>query len=213
MTHKVKLVTITPDIEKTMLYIARVSSPNQDSEDTRLLNYCIRKKHWSVFEQGSFTMAIETSRALSAQILRHRSFCFSEFSQRYAEVQDNVIYGARRQDNKNRQNSIDDLDADTLEWWDNTQKVLWKQSMAAYKTALGMKISKETARMILPMSTKTKLYMTGNIRSWITYLMVRLDPSTQLEHRVIAQDIWKIFQQELPIVSIALKEQYEVFND
>ena len=150
------------------------------------------------------TVEIETSRAISAQILRHRSFCFQEFSQRYAEVQEFENYEARRQDIKNRQNSIDDMTEFEKQWFNIAQGKIQKEAMELYNMALSKGIAKEQARMLLPMSTQTKLYMTGNIRSWIHYLEVRCDPSTQKEHRDVANKIKEIFIKELPIISEAM---------
>ena len=149
------------------------------------------------------TVEIETSRAISAQILRHRSFCFQEFSQRYAEVQEFENYEARRQDIKNRQNSIDDMTEFEKQWFNIAQSKIQKEAMELYNMALSKGIAKEQARMLLPMSTQTKLYMTGNIRSWVHYLEVRTDPSTQKEHRDVALKIKEIFIKELPIISEA----------
>ena len=202
---KVKLISVTPDTEKIVAYCARVSSKNQENENIAgLIKYCIKNKHWSIFEQGSLTVEIETSRAISAQILRHRSFCFQEFSQRYAEATEFESYKARRQDDKNRQNSIDDMDEGTLHWFDYAQSKIQQQSMDYYKMALAKGIAKEQARFLLPMSTQTKLYMTGNIRSWIHYLELRTEAGTQKEHRDIAEEIKKIFINELPIISESL---------
>ena len=202
---KVKLISVTPDTEKIVAYCARVSSKDQENENIAgLIKYCIKNKHWSIFEQGSFTVEIETSRAISAQILRHRSFCFQEFSQRYAEATEFESYKARRQDDKNRQNSFDDMDEGSLHWFDYAQSKIQQQSMDFYKMALAKGIAKEQARFLLPMSTKTKLYMTGNIRSWIHYLELRTEAGTQKEHRDIAEEIKKIFINELPIISESL---------
>ena len=150
------------------------------------------------------TVEIETSRAISAQILRHRSFTFQEFSQRYAEVIEFENYNARRQDTKNRQNSIDDLTEFELQWFNIAQGRIQQEAMDLYKMALSKGIAKEQARFLLPMSAKTKIYMTGNIRSWIHYLELRTDPGTQKEHRDIAEKIKDIFINEFPIISEAL---------
>ena len=202
----VKLIAITPEAEKLVAYCARVSSPKQDNPNIeKLLDYCIYHGHWSVFETPSITIEINTSRAISAQILRHRSFTFQEFSQRYAEVADFEIYKARRQDSKNRQNSIDDLSLrDKLWFWDAQDKVQLL-SASLYHDALDMGIAKEQARFLLPMSSKTKLYMTGNIRSWIHYLDLRCRVDTQKEHRDIALAIREILKKELPIISKAVE--------
>lgn len=201
----VKLVSITPDAEKVIAYCARVSSPNQENpEYAKLLAYCIQHKHYSIFEQAFMSVEIETTRMISAQILRHRSFTFQEFSQRYAEAQHFEIYEARRQDVKNRQNSIDDLSPEIKAEWQARQLANCERVVADYNWALENGIAKECARAVLPMQTTTRLYMTGSIRSWIHYLEVRCSPDTQLEHRVIALAIKKIFVQSLPVVAEAL---------
>lgn len=202
---KVRLISITPDAEKTMMYCARVSNPkNQDSESTKLLDYCIRNGHWSIFEMSNMVVEIETSRAISAQILRHRSFSFQEFSQRYAETQGFELYPARSQDLKNRQNSKDDMDQEDKDWFTDAQKCIQKESQNFYDIALARGIAKEQARFLLPMSTSTKIYMNGTIRSWIHFLNLRCDESTQLEHREIANEIKELFKKELPIVANSL---------
>jgi thymidylate synthase (FAD) len=202
----VKLVWITPEAEKLVAYCARVSNPaNQDNENiSNLLKYCIANKHWSVFEMANMAVEINTTRAISAQILRHRSFSFQEFSQRYAQVPKIEFMEARRQDTKNRQNSIDDLPADIKQNWRDEQLLVHNLALEVYENALKAGIAKEVARAVLPMSSYTRIYMNGTLRSWITYLQVRLGPETQLEHRQIAQQIQKIFVQELPIISVAL---------
>lgn len=206
---QVKKIWITPDAEKEILYIARVSNPeNQDSSNTKLIKYLIENKHWSPFEMTNLCLEINTSRAISAQILRHRSFSFQEFSQRFQDVTklqtDIEYFPARRQDVKNRQNSIDDLDVTTRTWWENQQRQHYNVSLKVYKDALDKGIAKEVARAILPMQTQTRLYVNGTIRSWIHYLQLRTDKSTQLEHRLVALEAQKIFIGELPIVSEAL---------
>lgn len=201
----VKLIQITPDAEATIAYCARVSSPHQDNPDySRLLAYCIQHQHWSVFEQATMTVEIETSRMVSAQLLRHRSFCFQEFSQRYAEVQAYEPYEARRQDKTNRQNSIDDLSDDIKREWEIVQQLNFEAAMRRYSWALSVGIAKECARALLPMQTQTRLYMTGSARSWIHYLEVRTGTDTQKEHRDIADEITEIFIQQFPITSQAL---------
>lgn len=204
MGADVKLIWVTPDAEKHILYMARVSSNNQESSDTRLLKYLVNHKHWSPFEMVNMCVEINTSRAISAQILRHRSFSFQEFSQRYAETQEIVKYPARRQDHKNRQNSINDVSLITQQWFSEAQDYINNKSMAVYRLALEKGIAKECARFLLPMSSKTKLYMNGNIRSWIHYLSLRCDPATQLEHREIAYAIRDIFIKQFPIISEGL---------
>ena len=201
----VKLISITPDAEKTMVYCARVSSKQQDNPKIdKLIKYCLDHKHWSIFETASMTVEIETSRAISAQILRHRSFTFQEFSQRYAEATEYVTYEARRQDKKNRQNSIADMKPDDEKWFWEAQQMVQANCDRMYRQALKRGIAKEQARFLLPMSTKTKLYMTGNIRNWLHYIDLRTHKDTQLEHRVIAEAIKKIFIEQLPILATAL---------
>lgn len=201
---KVKLISITPDAQKTIMYTARVSNlKNQDSENTKLLDYCIKHGHWSIFEMAHMTVEIKTSRAIAAQILRHKSFSFQELSQRYAEVQEFEFYKARSQDPKNRQNSIDDMPEDVVEWFENAQKTVTTLASQLYNDALEKGIAKEQARFLLPLSTKTKMYMTGSIRSWMHYLDVRTGNGTQLEHIEIANEIKNIFCKELPIIARA----------
>lgn len=202
---KTKLISVSPNAEELMLYCARVSNPaNQDSTNTKLLNYCISHGHWSVFETASMTIEIETSRAISAQILRHRSFNFQEFSQRYAEVQGCETYKARSQDEKNRQNSNDDLSVEDQTWFEVAQKKIQKEARDLYDEAIRRGIAKECARFLLPMSSSTRLYMTGNIRSWIHYIALRSANGTQLEHMEIANSIKEVFKQQLPVTSEAL---------
>ncbi|KAA6232051.1 FAD-dependent thymidylate synthase [Chlorobium phaeovibrioides] len=191
--------------EGLMAYCARVSSPHQESTDyEKLLAYCIAHKHWSIFEMADMTVEIVTSRAISPQILRHKSFQFQEFSQRYAQAQAIEHYTPRRQDMKNRQNSLDDLPPETVAWFDEAQERVAMESMALYEEALEKGIAKECARALLPLATQTKLYMKGSIRSWIHYLEVRTDPSTQKEHREIADGIMAIFVKQFPVTASAL---------
>lgn len=193
--------------EELIAYTARVSNPaNQMNTETapRLLAYLIRHKHWSPFEMAHMTVEIKTSRAIAAQILRHRSFSFQEFSQRYAAVTDFVTYEARRQDVKNKQNSIDDLSAEDKEWF---RQALHKNQLRAqgiYEIALEKGIAKECARFLLPLNTETTLYMCGSVRSWIHYLELRTSPSTQLEHREIALAIKREFETQFPNIAAAL---------
>ena len=205
--QSVKLISITPDAEKTMAYCARVSSPHQEKEEyAGLFRYCLQHGHWSVFEMANMVVEITTSRAISAQILRHRSFNFEEFSQRYAAlVSDNVImYPARRQDSKNRQSSIDDISEDIQQEWTKRQQENWKSAFEHYQWALDQGIAKECARMVLPLQTQTKLYMNGSIRSWIHYLQLRTGHGTQQEHMDIAREIQAIFCLRLPTIAEAL---------
>lgn len=204
-----RLVWITPEAEKQIMYCARVSNPeNQNSKNPKLLEYCIKHGHWSIFEMANMCVEIQTSRAISAQILRHRSFSFQEWSQRYKELTafDDTfeIYQARRQDEKNRQNSIDDMPEDDRHWFEVAQLDVQKYSLDKYEEALSKGIAKEQARFLLPLNTKTKLYMNGNIRSWMHYLNLRRSNGTQKEHQEIAEMIWVIFKDELPLIAEAM---------
>ena len=196
--------TLTP--EGLIAYCARVSSPHQETVDyQKLLAYCIEHKHWSIFEMVDMSVEIITSRAISPQILRHKSFQFQEFSQRYAKAQEIERYQPRRQDNKNRQNSLDDLDGATKLWFAEAQERMASTALEQYNLALEKGIAKECARVLLPLGTQTKLYMKGSVRSWIHYLEVRTDTSTQQEHREIALEIKKIFMEQFPVTAAALK--------
>ena len=206
----VKLVSITPDAEKTMAYIARVSNPsNQDNEKfAGLLKYCIKHNHWSVFEQSSMTLEIETTRAIAAQILRHRSFTFQEFSQRYADstkLGEIPIPELRRQDEKNRQNSTNDLDEFVKQKLELQMNTLFSSATALYQQMLEEGVAKECARMVLPLCTPTRIYMTGSCRSWIHYIELRSAHGTQKEHMDIAQACKTVFVEQFPIVSEALE--------
>ena len=207
----VKLVTVTPKAEETMGYVARVSNPkNQDNPKVAgLLGYCIKHGHWSVFEQAHMTLEIETTRGLAAQILRHRSFTYQEFSQRYA---DSSMLGEviplpelRRQDDKNRQNSIDDLDPFVVQDFDLKMQRHFVDGMKLYKQMLDAGVAKECARFVLPLATPTKLYMTGSVRSWIHYINLRSAHGTQKEHMLIAENCRAIFNEQFPAVAQALK--------
>lgn len=205
----VKLVSITPDAEKMMAYIARVSNPsNQENEKyAGLLKYCIKHNHWSVFEQATMTLEIETTRAIAAQILRHRSFTFQEFSQRYADTQllETIeLPELRRQDSKNRQNSIDDLDPKVVDTLNRQMNTLFSSAFALYNQMLEDGVAKECARMVLPLCTPTKLYMTGSCRSWIHYINLRSAHGTQKEHMDIAKQCACIFAGQFPAVAEAL---------
>ena len=206
----VKLVTVTPDAEKTMGYVARVSNPNnQDNPKVAgLLGYCIKHGHWSVFEQAHMTVEIETTRGLAAQILRHRSFTYQEFSQRYA---DSSLLGdiiplpeLRRQDTKNRQNSIDDVDPEVIDKFNREMRAHFDKSIDLYKSMLHAGIAKECARFVLPLATPTRLYMSGSIRSWIHYIDLRSAHGTQKEHMDLVENIREVFKQQFPVVSEAL---------
>lgn len=204
---QVKLITVTPDAEKIIGYIARVSNPdNQDNPSVaNLLRYCIKHAHWSVFEQADMTLEIETTRAISAQIIRHRSFTFQEFSQRYAEVkQIPAVFDLRSQDEKNRQNSIDNIPADLKADLQTKIQTHIVETQRLYEELLAQGVAKECARMILPMCTPTKIYMKGNIRSWITYIQLRSANGTQKEHMEIALAAEEIFKTQFPIISEAL---------
>jgi len=207
----VKLISVTPDAEKHMAYCARVSNPaNQDNEKfSGLLKYCIKHQHWSIFEQAYMTVEIETTRAIAAQILRHRSFTFQEFSQRYA---DSSLLGSkiplpelRRQDTKNRQNSIDDLDAFDVQNMEIQMTTLFDSAMALYQQMLERGVAKECARNVLPLCTPTKIYMTGSVRSWAHYIDLRSAHGTQKEHMIIAEGVRDVFKEQFPAVSEALE--------
>lgn len=207
---KVNFVHITPDAEKLMAYCARVSSPNQENpEIAGLLKYCIKNEHWSVFEMANMCIEITTSRAIAQQILRHRSFHFQEFSQRYAKATDFETYPARRQDSKNRQNSIDDMSQSDKDWFLSVQKSIQYISEDLYNDALNRGIAKEQARFLLPLATSTKLYMNGTVRDWIHYTKLRIKNGTQLEHAAIALEIQKIMLDKLPVVCEALDWRQE----
>tara|TARA_B100001175_G_scaffold308693_1_gene309421 strand:+ start:767 stop:1414 length:648 start_codon:yes stop_codon:yes gene_type:complete len=210
----VKLVSITPDAEQMMAYIARVSNPsNQENEKySGLLKYCIKHNHWSVFEQSTMTVEIETTRAIAAQILRHRSFTFQEFSQRYADtnlLESIQLPELRRQDTKNRQNSIDDLDPEVVEKLNKQMKTLFSSGQALYNQMIESGVAKECARMVLPLCTPTRIYMTGSCRSWIHYINLRSAHGTQKEHMVIAKAVKDVFVEQFPAVSEALEWEKE----
>ena len=205
----VQLVSITPDAEKTMAYIARVSNPsNQDNEKyAGLLRYCIKHNHWSVFEQSSMTLEIETTRAIAAQILRHRSFTFQEFSQRYAAstALGNIeLPELRKQDLKNRQNSTDDLDSEVVETLNKQMITLFSSAKSFYEQMLEQGVAKECARMVLPLATPTRIYMTGSCRSWVHYINLRSAHGTQKEHMDIANACKTVFIEQFPAVAEAL---------
>jgi thymidylate synthase (FAD) len=205
-----KLIWITPDAESIITYCARVSNPKgqeANANPERLIRYLIKHKHFSPFEMASACVEINTTRDISAQILRHRSFSFQEFSQRYAEVQVRPELPAwRRQDLTNRQNSIDDLDLEAIAEADQLCANVIKQSTLAYQRLLELGIAKECARKILPINSPTRLYMSGTLRSWLHYLQVRRGPETQLEHRVIAQEIASILCKHIPSIFNVIQE-------
>ena len=206
----VRLISVTPDAEKTMAHIARVSNPNnQDNPNySGLLKYCIKHNHWSVFEQSTMTLEIETTRAIAAQVLRHRSFTFQEFSQRYA---DSNLLGTielpelRKQDKKNRQNSTDDLDPKLVDTLNRQMNTLFSSALSLYNQMLEDGVAKECARMVLPLCTPTRIYMTGSCRSWIHYINLRSAHGTQKEHMQIAEACRKVFTEQFPAVSEALE--------
>lgn len=212
---KVSFVTITPDAENLIVYCARVSNPdNQHNTETapRLIKYLIKHEHWSPFEMAHMAIEIETSRAISAQILRHRSFAFQEFSQRYSEALEFEPIELRKQAEKNRQSSEDIINKDfsigfqdehdcyTSLTFKNSEEI----SILTYNRMIKEGVSRETARMILPLCTKTRLYMSGSIRSWIHYINLRTKPDTQKEHRLIAEECKKIFAEKMPVIAEAV---------
>lgn len=195
-------------VGEILAYVARVSNPsNQQNHETsaKLLGYCLRNQHWSVFESASLTLEIITSRALAQQILRHRSFTFQEFSQRYSEATEFELYAARRQDTKNRQNSLDDMSENLKSWFVRLQEKIQADCLEAYQDCLEKGIAKEQARMLLPLATQTRIYMTGNIRSWLTYCQLRCSPATQLEHREIAIACRDLLLAECPELEAAFE--------
>lgn len=207
----VDFVAITPDAESTIAYIARVSNPaNQENENfAGLISYCIKHHHWSVFEQAFMTLEINTSRAIGTQILRHRSFTFQEFSQRYADSslicsEEIPLPDLRSQDYKNRQNSHDDLTDEQKAYWNGQIKGLFTQTLRLYQEMLAAGIAKESARFVLPQIMPTRIYMTGSIRSWIHYIELRSGNGTQKEHMEIANMCKQIFTEQLPTISKAL---------
>jgi len=207
----VKLVSSTPDAEKLMAYVARVSNPNNQDNDkfAGLLKYCIKHGHWSVFEQAFMTVEINTTRGLAAQILRHRSFTYQEFSQRYADssmlAKEIPLPSLRRQDTKNRQNSIDDIDPLMQQDFEIKMQRHFVDGMKLYKEMLEAGIAKECARFVLPLATPTRLYMTGSVRSWVHYIDLRSAHGTQKEHMDIANGCKNIFIENFPAVSEALE--------
>lgn len=199
-------LTNIQDPEALMIYCARVSSPDQKNpEYSKLLNYCAKHSHWSVFEQVDVTFEIETSMPIAAQILRHKSLVFQQFSARYS-VSDLgfEIYGARRQDPKNRQNSIDDMQQVDIDWFKSVQENIQEIANMYYKEALKKGIAKEQARFLLPQSCKTRMFAKGSIRSWIHYVNVRADKSSQKEHRDVAEAIKKLMCQHFPVTAKAV---------
>ena len=209
--QKVELVSVTPDAEKTMGYVARVSNPsNQDNPKVAgLLKYCIKHGHWSVFEQAFMTLEIHTTRGLAAQLLRHRSMTYQEFSQRYADssllTEEIPLPELRRQDTKNRQNSIDDIDPFVKQEFEIKMRKHFDAGMKLYKEMLDADIAKECSRFVLPLAVPTKLYMTGSVRSWIHYIDLRSGHGTQKEHMEIANMCKSIFVEQFPICAEAME--------
>ena len=208
---QIKLVSVTPDAEKTIAYVARVSNPaNQENEKfAGLLRYCIQHGHWSVFEQAHMTVEINTTRGLAAQILRHRSFTYQEFSQRYQDVshirEDIPLPELRSQDLKNRQNSVDDVEPAVVEKFNAKMRKHFDASIDLYKEMLRAGIAKECARFVLPLATPTRLYMTGSVRSWIHYIDLRSAHGTQKEHMDLVENVRRVFKEQFPTVSEALQ--------
>ena len=208
--NQVKLISVTPDAEKHIAYVARVSNPkNQDNEKfAGLLRYCIQHGHWSVFEQAFMTVEINTTRGLAAQILRHRSFTYQEFSKRYQDVshirEDIPLPELRNQDEKNRQNSIDDVDPAVVKKFNAKMRKHFDASIDLYKEMLHDGIAKECGRFVLPLATPTRLYMTGSVRSWIHYIELRSAHGTQKEHMDLVENVRNLFIQQFPTVSEAL---------
>ena len=209
--NNVKLISATPDAEKHMAYCARVSNPNNQENEkfSGLLKYCVKHQHWSIFEQAYMTLELNTTRGLAAQVLRHRSFTYQEFSQRYADssllAETIPLPELRRQDTKNRQNSIDDIDAFTRQKFEMLMQQHFVQAMDLYKRMLDEGIAKECARFVLPLACPTKIYMTGSVRSWIHYIDLRSANGTQKEHMDLALGAKEIFCEQFPAVAEAME--------
>lgn len=201
-----KLVWVTPDAEKLIGKIARVSNPkNEDNPNVdKLLRYLIKHKHWSPFEMASLCVEITTTRAIAAQILRHRSFSFQEFSQRYAVTTHTEVPQLRRQDETNRQNSIDDIPAETQEYYQHRIDDHFRESVKLYESLIHSGVAKECARAVLPMNTVTRMYMSGTIRSWLHYVDLRASDGTQREHMSIARECGEILTDVVPTISHAM---------
>lgn len=206
----VNCISVTPDAEKHIAYCARVSNPNNQSSEniSKLIKYCIDHHHWSIFEMAFMTLEINTTRGLAAQILRHRSFTFQEFSQRYADTNllaDEIpLFLLRKQDAKNRQNSTDDLDKEVVYRWNSKLREHFAKAKAIYDGMIKDGIAKECARFVLPLATPTRMYMSGSIRSWIHYIELRSAHGTQKEHMNIAEECRNIFIEQFPIIGEAL---------
>jgi thymidylate synthase (FAD) len=211
MTSSVKLISVTPDAEKQIAYCARVSNPKNQENDSfeGLLKYCVKNQHWSIFEHAFMTVEINTSLAIATQILRHRSFTFQQFSQRYAdskELQIEIpIPDLRKQDTKNRQNSTDDLGDYLKLTLQERIRVNFEHSLSLYNDLLSKGVAKECARFVLPQATMTRLYMSGTVRSWIHYIDLRSSNGTQKEHMEIAELVKCIFTCQFPTISSALE--------
>ena len=211
---KVNLVTVTPDAEKQMGYIARVSNPQNQGNPAvaGLLGYCIKHGHWSVFEQAHMTVEIETTRGIAAQILRPRSFTFQEFSQRYANTNllgEIPVPDLRSQDLKNRQNSNDDIPEEQTKRLQDQIARYFAEGLDLYNELIREGVAKECARFVLPLATPTRIYMTGSVRSWIHYIDLRSAHGTQKEHMDIVQEIRGIFKQQFPVCTNALNWEYK----
>lgn len=205
-----KLLSVTPDAEKHIAYCARVSNPSNQENDSfeGLIKYCIKHKHWSIFEQAFLTIELETTRAIAAQVLRHRSFTFQEFSQRYADSsllsKKIPLPELRRQDTKNRQNSTDDMDPFMRQKYEMQMQTLFDSAMALYQQMLEGGVAKECARNVLPLCVPTRMYMSGSVRSWVHYIDLRSANGTQKEHMDLANDCKAIFIEQFPVISQAL---------
>ena len=207
----VKLISVTPDAEKMMAYVARVSNPNNQENPNyaKLLGYCIKHNHWSVFEQAFMTLELETTRGVAAQVLRHRSFTYQEFSQCYADssmLADQIpMFDLRRQDTKNRQNSIDDIDPFVKQEFEIKIRRHFDEAMVLYQSMLDAGIAKECSRFVLPLATPTRIYMSGSCRSWIHYINLRTANGTQKEHMDLAEGCKKVFIEQFPTCAEALE--------
>ena len=209
--NNVKLISVTPDAEKHMAYCARVSNPNNQENEkfSGLLKYCVKHQHWSIFEQAYMTLELNTTRGIAAQVLRHRSFTYQEISQRYADssllAEEIPLPELRRQDTKNRQNSIDDVDPFTRQKFEMLMQQHFVQGMDLYQRMLDEGIAKECARFVLPLACPTKIYMTGSVRSWIHYIDLRSANGTQKEHMDLALGAKEIFCEQFPAVAEAME--------
>ena len=203
----VKLISVTPDAEKMMAYVARVSNPNNQENPNyaKLLGYCIKHNHWSVFEQAFMTLELETTRGVASQVLRHRSFTYQEFSQRYADssmLADQIpMFDLRRQDTKNRQNSIDDIDPFVKQEFEIKIRRHFDEAMVLYQSMLDAGVAKECSRFVLPLATPTRIYMSGSCRSWIHYINLRTANGTQKEHMDLAEGCKKVFSSSQPVLN------------